>query len=254
MLETQWRTECREWLGVQTESATETTPPFNLIMPRSRCPHCGHAIGALENIPILSYLWLRGRCAECGSRISIEYPLVEAFSAVLAAVVAWHFGYSLAAVGALLLGWALIALSLIDFHTKLLPDNITLPMLWLGLLFNLEGTYTDLYSSVIGAVAGYLSLWLLFHVFKLLTGKEGMGYGDFKLFALLGAWLGWQTLPLIILISSFLGATVGIGLMVFRGRDKNIPIPFGPYLALAGWVTLLWGEQITQAYLRYSLP
>ena len=206
---------------------------------------------ALENIPVLSYLMLRGRCRSCGAPISLRYPLVEILTALLSVLVAWYFGYSWQAAAALLLTWVLIALSVIDLQTSLLPDTITLPFIWMGLLINMGETLTDLHSSLLGAVCGYLSLWLVYHVFKWLTGKEGMGYGDFKLLALLGAWIGWQMLPLIILMSSFLGAMVGIGLILLRGQDKNIPIPFGPYLALAGWIGLLWGPQITQTYLEF---
>ncbi len=203
---------------------------------------------------MISYIFLRGKCSGCGTGISIQYPLIEILTGVLSFTVAWHFGYSWQAAGALLLTWGLIALSMIDYHTKLLPDNITLPLLWLGLLFNLFNVYTDLPTAVIGAMAGYLSLWTVYHIFRLITGKEGMGYGDFKLLAVFGAWLGWQLLPLIILLSSFVGAAFGIGLIVFRGRDKNNPIPFGPYIAIAGWIALLWGEQIIKAYLRFALP
>ncbi len=250
MLEREWREQCAEFL--QTPEQKPDDPPFNLVWPGSRCPHCGHVIGPLENIPVLSYLFLRGKCLECKQGISLRYPLVELTSGVLAAFVAWHFGFGWAAVGAILLTWSLIALTGIDFDKQLLPDNITLPFLWLGLLFNLFGVYTDLPSAVLGAVAGYMSLWLIYQAFRLLTGKEGMGYGDFKLFALLGAWMGWQMLPLIILLSSVVGAVVGITLMIARGHDHNVPIPFGPYLAAAGWIALIWGEPIMRAYLQWT--
>lgn len=248
MLERQWRMQCDELAG-------NTSVPgerFDLIAPRSRCPHCGHAISALENIPLLSYAWLRGKCAGCAKPISRRYPLVELATGILSAVVTWHFGVTIAAAGALLLTWALIALTLIDYDHQLLPDNITLPLLWLGLLFNLGTTYVPLTSAVIGAIAGYVSLWTVFQLFKLATGKEGMGYGDFKLFAALGAWLGWQQLPLIILLSSFLGALIGIGFIILKGRDRRLPIPFGPFLCGAGWVALLWGDMLTRAYLQVA--
>jgi len=255
MMQREWRAHCAEL--VAGEGGADDTPAaeqerFNLSTPRSRCPHCGHRIGALENIPIVSYLWLRGRCAGCGAAISMRYPIIEAATALLSVVVAWHFGFGWQALAALVLTWALVALTMIDFDHQLLPDSITQPLLWLGLLFSLWGLGVDITSAVIGAVAGYLSLWSVYWAFKLITGKEGMGYGDFKLLAVLGAWMGWQMLPVIILLSSLVGAVVGIGLILLRGRDRSIPIPFGPYLAAAGWIALLWGQDITQAYLRYS--
>ena len=253
IIKRQWSSECREWLNVDDETTNDSSLPFNLITPRSKCTKCGHKITAIENIPIVSYLVLGGKCRECRTPISIQYPLVEALTAILSLLVAWHFGYSWETAAALLFTWALIALSVIDLHTKLLPDSITLPFVWLGLMVNSSHLFTDLSSSVWGAVAGYLSLWSIYQLFKLLTGKEGMGYGDFKLLALLGAWLGWQVLPLIIILSSIIGASVGITLVLVKGRDKNVPIPFGPYLALGGWVGMLWGTQITQAYLEYTL-
>jgi len=223
--------------------------PLSLAKPRSRCPSCGHRIGALENIPVLSYLLLKGRCSACGKAVSLRYPLVEIFTALLSAFAAWHFGPSLQTVGALLLLWALIALAVIDIDTQLLPDAITLPLLWLGLAFNIAATYVDLSTAVIGAMAGYLSLWTVFWVFKLVTGKEGMGYGDFKLLAALGAWLGWTMLPAIILLSSVVGAFVGITLIVAARHGRNVPIPFGPYLAAAGVIALFWGQELTRSYL-----
>jgi leader peptidase (prepilin peptidase) / N-methyltransferase len=252
MMEAEWRQQCAELAG---QSDTEPQPAINLITPRSRCPHCGHAITALENIPVLSYLALKGACSACGKAIGLRYPLVEALTGALTALVAWHFGWGWQAAAAGVLTWALIALSLIDFDHQLLPDSITQPFLWLGLTLSLYGTagvFTDTHSSIIGALAGYLSLWLVYQIFKRLTGKEGMGYGDFKLLALFGAWLGWQMLPAIILLSSLVGAAVGITLILVRGRDRNLPIPFGPYLAAAGWIALLWGGQITQAYLQWA--
>jgi leader peptidase (prepilin peptidase)/N-methyltransferase len=250
MMERAWRRDCGEFSG----KAPEQEERFDLSMPRSRCPHCGHTITARDNIPVISYLMLRGRCRACGAHISLRYPLVEILTAVLTVVTALHFGFGWQALFAVLLTWSLIALSFIDFDKQLLPDSITLPLLWLGLLLSLFGIYTDSQASIIGAAAGYLSLWSIYHLFRLLTGKEGMGYGDFKLFALFGAWLGWQSLPLIILLSSAVGAVIGISLIMFRGRDRSIPIPFGPYLAIAGWIALLWGEQLTAWYLRAALP
>ena len=253
MMEREWKAECRELLATDGNPATTATEPqerYNLIVPRSRCPHCGHMIRAWENVPVVSYLVLRGRCASCGAAISAQYPLVEALTGLLAVVVAWHFGYTPQTLAALGFTWALIALAVIDLRTQLLPDAITQPLLWAGILVNLLwGLFADVQSSILGAVFGYLSLWLVYHGFKLLTGKEGMGFGDFKLLAALGAWLGWQSLPLIILLSSFVGAAIGIALILIRGRDRNIPLPFGPYLAIAGWIALLWGEDITRSYL-----
>ena len=223
-----------------------------LITPASSCTHCGHGIRAWENIPVLSWLVLRGRCSSCSSPIGIRYPLVELATGLLSLLVVLHFGATLAAVAALLLVWALIAMTVIDLDEQLLPDQLTLPMVWVGLLVNIDGTFTDLTSAVIGATAGYLSLWLVFQLFRLLTGREGMGYGDFKLLAVFGAFLGWQLLPLVILLSSLVGAVVGIGLVILRGRDRQIPIPFGPYLAVAGLIALLWGEQINRTYLQLA--
>jgi leader peptidase (prepilin peptidase)/N-methyltransferase len=250
MMERAWHAQCQELTGSPEPPASDAKQeePFNLMTPRSRCPHCGHAISAWENIPVISYLWLRGRCAGCGKSISMRYPLVELSTALLSGIAAWHFGFGWAAAAALLLTWALIALTLIDYDHQLLPDDITLPFLWIGMLVSLYGLFTNSTSSIVGAVAGYLSLWSIYILFKWATGKEGMGYGDFKLLAMLGAWMGWQALPVIILLSSVVGAVVGITLIVVRGRDRNIPIPFGPYLAAAGWLTLLWGHDITRHY------
>ena len=246
MMEYDWQCQCAELRG----EPLPDSPPLSLLRPRSCCPQCGHAIGALENIPILSYLVLRGKCAACKAPIPLRYPLVEATSALLSAAVAATFGPSLATLGALLLIWALIALTFIDFDTKYLPDAITLPLLWCGLLFNLGNTFVDLHAAVIGAMAGYLALWSVYWLFKLATGKEGMGYGDFKLLGALGAWLGWQQLPLVILLSSLVGAVVGIVLIVLARRGRDVPIPFGPYLAAAGGIALLWGQDLTRAYLN----
>ncbi|THF61592.1 prepilin peptidase [Pseudothauera rhizosphaerae] len=242
----------RDWQAQAAELRGETPPEqerFNLATPRSRCPHCGHLITALENIPVVSYLLLRGRCRHCGAPISGRYPVVESLSAVLAGYAAWHFGFGLAALGAIIFLWMMIALAFIDLDTQLLPDDLTLPLLWIGLAFNLGGTFTDLPSAVIGAMAGYLALWSVYWLFKLTTGKEGMGYGDFKLLAAIGAWLGWQLLPLTILFSSLVGAAVGIALIVFARHGRSVPIPFGPYLAAAGILALFWGESLTRLYL-----
>ena len=247
MMEREWQAEAASLRGEETPAHNPAR--FNLATPRSRCPHCGHPIGALENIPVVSYVLLRGRCRHCRGPISPRYPLIEILCAALSGFAALHFGYSLAAAGALVFVWAAIALSFIDLDTQLLPDPITQPLLWLGLLLNLGGTYTDLASAVVGTAAGYLSLWSVYWLFKLVTGKEGMGYGDFKLLAAIGAWLGWQILPLTILLSSVVGAVVGIILVVFRRHGREIPIPFGPYLAAAGLLALFWGAPLTSAYL-----
>ncbi len=246
MMERDWQLQCAELRG---EAAPEKER-LSLAAPASRCPHCGHAIRAWENIPVLSFLFLKGRCSGCQAPISLRYPLVEAFTGLLSAFTVWHFGPTLAAAAALLLLWAMVALTGIDFDTQLLPDSITLPLVWLGLLFNISGTFTDLSSAVIGAMVGYLSLWSVYWLFKLATGKEGMGYGDFTLLAAIGAWLGWQMLPLTILLSSLVGAVVGVALIVLARRGRNVPIPFGPYLAAAGLLALYWGQELTQSYLR----
>ncbi len=248
MMQTGWRRECLEYLQLPAEAQGET---FNLLWPGSRCPACKNEIKAYQNIPVLSYLWLRGKCGHCGVSISLRYPLIEAFTGLCSALVAWHFGYGLPLLFGLLLTWSLIALSFIDIDHQLLPDSITLPMLWLGLFLSLFSIYTDSHTSIIGGVAGYLSLWSVYHLFKLLTGKEGMGYGDFKLLALLGAWLGWQFLPLIIILSSLVGALIGIAMIVFRQHDASRPIPFGPYLAAAGWLALIWGNDLNRLYLDF---
>ena len=245
MLEQQWRAECAELTGA--EAAPQER--YNLVLPRSRCPSCGHAITALENIPVVSYLVLRGQCSACKARISPRYPVVEALAGLLSGYVAWRFGLSAAALGALLFCWGMIALAFIDLDTFYLPDSITLSLLWAGLLFNVFGVFTDLRSAVIGAAAGYLALWSVFWLFKLATGKEGMGYGDFKLLAAIGAWLGWKVLPLVILLSSLVGAVVGIALIVFTRHQRNMPIPFGPYLAVAAIVALFHGATINDRYL-----
>ncbi len=248
-IEHDWKLQANEFLE---QPELDLKPPPDLVFGRSACPHCGHQITALENIPLVSYLFLRGKCSNCSAPISAQYPVVEAVTALLSVIVAWRFGFTWAAGFAMALTWALVALSVIDIREQLLPDVITLPALWAGLLLNTAGVFTDLTSAVIGAAAGYLSLWLVYHLFKLVTGKEGMGYGDFKLLAVFGAWLGWQILPLVILLSSLVGAVVGIGLIIFAGKDRNIPIPFGPYIAAAGWLAMIWGERIIGTYLEFS--
>lgn len=245
MMEREWKVQCAEL----NQIALPELAPFTLSVPRSACPRCGHAITALENVPILSYLWLRGKCRGCQVHISARYPVIEAVTGILTAVTATYFGYGIAAVAAIVFVWALIALTFIDFDTQLLPDSITLPLLWLGLLVNMQNTFVPLHTAVIGVMAGYLSLWSIYWLFKLLTGKEGMGYGDFKLLAAIGAWLGWSMLPVVILLSSAVGAVVGIILIVVAKHGRSIPIPFGPYLAGGGLIALFWGKDILQSYL-----
>jgi len=246
MLERQWRAEFAEHTG--HEPAPE--PRYNLAVPRSQCPSCGHRITALENIPVVSYLVLGGRCSACKGRISPRYPIVEALTGALSGYVVWRYGFSWQALAALFFVWAMIALAFIDLDTFYLPDDITLPLIWTGLLVNLGGLFVDLPSAVIGAAAGYLALWSVFWAYKLATGKEGMGYGDFKLLAGIGAWLGWKMLPLVILLSSFVGAIVGISLIVFARHGRNVPIPFGPYLVLGGLAAMFWGDALIQYYLQ----
>lgn len=248
MMQREWEAQCAELRG----EAMPTHERFNLAVPRSRCPKCSHAIGALENIPVISWLVLRGRCRGCQAPISPRYPLIEALCGLLSAYAGWRFGYTLAGLGALLFVWAMITLTFIDFDTQLLPDDITLPLLWLGLLFNLSGQFADLKGAVIGAMAGYLALWSVYWGFKLATGKEGMGYGDFKLLAAIGAWFGWQMLPMTILLSSVVGAVVGISMIVFARHGRNTPIPFGPYLATAGVIALFWGKPLSGMLLQSS--
>ena len=249
MMQRSWNSQCQELLELEVEQHER----FNLAIPPSRCPHCKHRIGALENIPVLSFLLQKGKCKHCGTKISPRYPSIELLTGIISGIVAWQLGFSWPLLFALLLSWSLIALTFIDFDHQLLPDDITLPLIWLGLILSLFGLFTDMQSSIIGAVAGYLSLWSVYQLFKLITGKEGMGYGDFKLLAVFGAWFGWQLLPMVILLSSLVGAVVGIGLILFRGRDRQLPIPFGPYLAAAGWLAMLWGEAITRGYLQYMV-
>ncbi|MDH3273241.1 MAG: A24 family peptidase [Gammaproteobacteria bacterium] len=258
MMQRDWREQCDEL----SEQPAPDLPDgkFNLVVPRSRCPSCGAAIKAWQNIPVLSYLLLGAQCSNCQTVISIRYPLIETLTAILAAICAWHFGFGWEALMAIGLSFALVAISLIDADHQIIPDSIVIPLLWVGLIMSLFHPLTGAdtlfiapQDAVVGAVAGYLSLWSVYQLFKLVTGKEGMGYGDFKLLAALGAWLGWQALPTIILMSAVVGAIIGIVLIIFRGRDRQIPIPFGPYLAAAGWITMLWGETIKNAYLDMFL-
>lgn len=250
MLEQEWRSQCEDMLEVP-ESQRAESQPLGLAKPRSRCPHCGHQITALENIPVISYLLLGGKCSSCKAKIAIRYPMVEMVTAFLSVLTVLLLEPSTGSLLALLLVWALIALAVIDFDTQLLPDRITMPLLWLGLIVNHAGQLTDFESAFWGAIAGYMVLWLVYHAFRLTTGKEGMGYGDFKLLGALGAWLGWQMLPAIILLSSLVGAVVGISMIVFGGRGREVPIPFGPYLAAAGILALWWGPQINHAWMHY---
>jgi leader peptidase (prepilin peptidase) / N-methyltransferase len=244
MMEREWQVQCAE---LRDETVADIAQ-INIVSPRSACPACGQAITPLQNIPLVSWLALGGRCAACKARIPVRYPIVELLTGVLSAFIAWRFGFGLAALGALCFLWSLIALAFIDLDTQLLPDSITLPLLWAGLLFNLFGTFIDLESAVIGAVAGYLILWTVYWLFKLLTGKEGMGFGDFKLLAAIGAWLGWKLLPAVILLSAGVGAVIGIVLILLSRHGRGTPIPFGPYLALGGLVALIWGDTLTRIY------
>ena len=259
MMERDWQNQCREFIASDSNLAAlpeenKQQQPFNLMIPASTCPHCGHKIRAWENIPVVSYLFLKGKCSNCKSSISARYPIIELTTGLLSIAVIYYVGINWNGLAALVFTWSLIALTMIDIDTYLLPDDITLPLLWLGLIVNSLGGFTDLSSAVWGAIAGYLALWSVYKLFKLITGKEGMGYGDFKLLAALGAWMGWQMLPQIILLSSLVGAVIGITMIVIRGRDKNIPIPFGPYLAIAGWIAFVWGDTINQSYLKLFIP
>jgi len=258
MMQREWRAQCEELQSSPAPNLPEG--PFNLIVPRSRCPSCGKAITAWQNIPVLSYLLLGAQCANCRSSISVRYPIVEMLTAVLAAICAWHFGFGPEALMAIALSCVLVAISLIDVDHQIIPDSIAIPLLWVGLLMSLfhpvagaETLFIAPQDAIIGAVAGYLSLWSVYQVFKMVTGKEGMGYGDFKLLAALGAWLGWEALPTIILLSALVGSVIGIAMIVFRGRDRKLPIPYGPYLAAAGWITMLYGGVITSTYLELFL-
>ena len=251
MMQRNWRKECSDYLQIKLDEE-EPSEPFNLAFPLSRCPHCNTAIKAYQNIPVISYVFLRGRCANCNKSIAARYPLIEVLTAISSAVVAYHFGDTTQTLFALALTWSLIALSYIDLDHQLLPDNITLPLLWLGLFLSLFEIYTDSQASIIGAMSGYGILWTVYQFFKLATGKEGMGHGDFKLLAVFGAWLGWKYLAIIILLSSMVGAIIGIILIVFANHHHNKPIPFGPYLASAGWIALLWGSELNRIYLTYT--
>jgi len=251
ILQKGWRQECLTFLE-QGDNETNRSETFNLSQPRSHCPSCKQPVSAIENIPVLSYLFLRGRCKNCKTPISLRYPLVEFVTAALSVLVAIKFGVTLQTCSALLLTWALICLTLIDADTQLLPDNITLPLLWFALFISLFDVFVSPEEAVIGALSGYLSLWSVFWLFKLATGKEGMGYGDFKLLAAIGAFLGWQMLPLIIMLSAFVGAAIGITLIAIKGRNKNTAIPFGPYLSIAAFIALIWGHEINTAYLNFS--
>ncbi|MBU2115167.1 MAG: A24 family peptidase [Gammaproteobacteria bacterium] len=251
MMENEWQQEYQQYFAPDDTSAAPVAT-FNLAVPRSACPHCHAPVQARDNIPLLSWLWLKGKCRHCSAPISARYPVVELLTAVLSATVAWQFGFGVLAAVVIITTWLLIALTFIDIDKMLLPDQLTLPLLWLALLFSLsDSALVNAEQAIVGAAAGYLSLWSVYWLFKLLTGKEGMGYGDFKLLAVFGALLGWQQLPLIILLSSCVGAVTGIILLSVQGKDKTTPIPFGPYIAAAGWIALLWGEQLTNAYLRY---
>ena len=259
MLDREWRAQSREMLEIGGEFSGPPAPAYNLVVPRSACPQCRAPIRVHQNIPLLSYLWLGGRCANCRAPISARYPIVELATGLLSAAVAWHYGWHWQTLAALALTWALIALTVIDYDHQILPDSITLPLLWLGLLLSIAwhpglrpAIPADPASAIIGAAAGYLLLWLVYWGFKLITGKEGMGYGDFKLLAALGAWMGWQMLPLIILLSALTGAVIGVALIVLRGRERGRPMPFGPFLAMAGWIAMMWGSEIVDGYLRYS--
>ncbi len=258
MMQREWHEQCDELASSETPDLPQGR--FNLMVPRSRCPACGQTIKSWQNIPVLSYLLLRARCANCEQAISVRYPLVEILTAMLAAVAAWHFGFGWEALMAIVLGCVLVVISMIDVDHQLIPDTIVIPLVWVGLIMSLfhpvvgAGTlFISPQDAIIGAVAGYLTLWTVYQLFKLITGKEGMGYGDFKLLAALGAWLGWQALPIIVLLSAVVGAVLGIGMIVFRGRDRQLPIPYGPYLAAAGWITMLYGDAIQNAYIDQFL-
>lgn len=245
-LQDSWKKEASDFLGLQPEPIKESV---TIAKPASRCPACGAPIKAWHNIPVFSYLFLKGKCSACSTPISIQYPLVELTSGLATAFILYHFGITAIALYSVVFTWCLIALTGIDFHEQLLPDQITLPLLWLGLFANLSGVFVPLNEAVIGAIGGYLCLWSIYWLFKLVTGKEGMGYGDFKLLATLGAWMGWQMLPLIIILSSFVGAIVGIINIILKRQDKDVPMAFGPFLAIAGWIALVWGDQIVHNYL-----
>ena len=255
MLEQGWKRECREFLADELKEPERNIDneqnSITLSKPSSTCPSCQHKIRFYENIPVISWLFLRGKCSKCQNKISIRYPLVELSTAVLSVVIAANFGVTITTLGLLVLTWGLVCLTLIDLDHMLLPDQFTLPLIWLGLVININGAIVPLSDAVIGAIVGYMSLFSIFWLFKLITGKEGMGHGDFKLVAVFGAWIGWQLLPLLILMASAVGAIIGISMMVFKNHQREQAIPFGPYLAIAGWITLLWGEGIWAWYLSY---
>ncbi|MDX1443608.1 MAG: A24 family peptidase [Gammaproteobacteria bacterium] len=252
ILEREWQGQAREILELAPEEDQET---FNLVTPRSRCRECDAPITAAQNVPVFSYLFLAGKCRHCRAPISVRYPLIELLTGFLTGFTAWYFGFSFEAVGGFLLVWLLIAMTFIDFDTQLLPDNLTLPLLWLGLLFSLGGAFATPTEAIIGAAAGYLSLWSIYHAFRLLTGKEGMGYGDFKLYAALGAWMGWKVLPMIILLSAGAGAIIGGAMILLAGHERQVPIPFGPFLAIAGLIAFFYGDNILSWYLGlYARP
>lgn len=252
MLQNGWREECEELFGGQEDNtSSKDNKPFNLFVPRSQCPHCGHTITALENVPVISYLFLKGKCSSCKTNISVQYPLLELFTALVSVFIAWKFGFSWHTLAALIFTWSLITLAVIDAKTMLLPDSLTIPLMWLGIAVNYQGLFVNLQSSVLGAMFGYLSLWSLYHLFKLITGKEGMGYGDFKILAAVGAWGGWQILPFTIFCASLLGAVIGILIMLIQRRKDSHPIPFGPWLALAGFIGFIWRDEIIQNMGRY---
>ncbi|HQO15630.1 MAG TPA: A24 family peptidase [Methylotenera sp.] len=246
IMEREWHNNCLELQGMEIPEQ----PKFSISKPRSACPHCGHQITALENIPVISYLFLQGKCSSCKAKISPRYPLIEALTGLLIGLVSWKFGYSSLTLFAWVFTFALITLTFIDFDTQLLPDDITLPLLWLGLFVNLTNGFATLKSAVIGAIAGYLILWSIYWIFKLVTGKEGMGYGDFKLLAAIGAWFGWQLLPAVILLSSIVGVIIGVGLIIYAKRGREVPMPFGPFLALGGIAALFFGPQLASYYLH----
>lgn len=251
MMQKEWRSDCCEFLEIENTNQSDKKN-YNLVVPRSACPECGHQITALENIPLLSYLFLRGKCSNCSTHISLRYPTIELISGLVSALAAWHFGFSIETLMIMLLSWSLICLTMIDYEEQLLPDSITLPLLWLGILCNYFEMFTSLESSILGTIFGYLAFWFIYILFKITTGKEGMGHGDFKMLSMLGAWLGWQMLPLIIIMSSIVGALIGIVLIIFTSHKKSKPIPFGPYIAVAGWIAIFWGNQLTEQYLGWS--
>ncbi len=251
MMQKEWREDCCEFLEIDNNNQDDKKT-YNLISPRSACPGCGHKITALENVPLISYLFLRGKCSECSAHISLRYPAIELISGLTSVTAAWFYGFSAETFLIMILSWSLICLTMIDYEEQLLPDGITLPILWLGIFCNYFDLFTDLESSVLGAIFGYLAFWSVYILFKVATGKEGMGHGDFKLLSMLGAWLGWQMLPLVIILSSIVGALIGIALLVFTSHNKSKPIPFGPYIAIAGWIAIFWGNQLTEQYLGWS--